>query len=384
MELILQEWENFALTLNPMRASSKLQLRDHAQQMLLVICTDLDTYQGERDSIDKSQGKAPAVSEDTAAEIHASERMNSGFAIEELVAEYRAVRASVLRLWQHRSAAADDHEVEDMLRFNEAIDQSLTESVGRYSRMLRESQSVFLAILGHDVRNPLGAISMGAQILLQDEALTERQQIVAKSIFASTNRVNELVGDLLDFSTSHLGDGIPIKPAPYALGEQCMLVVDEMRAFHPERRIDLVQDGDLDVVWDRSRINQALSNLLGNAVEHGADGEPVSVSVHGGAQIVISVRNMGPVMDVASMRTVFEPAQRFAMRPISERNHAGNDNLGLGLYITREIVAAHGGRISLGSSLLAGTCFTLTLPRMPPNHFLQEKDSQAIPAITSP
>ena len=364
MEVILQEWENFALTLNPLRNSGKLKLRDHAQQMLSVICTDLDTYQGERDGIEKSRGNAPTVAGDTAAEIHASDRMHSGFAIEELLAEYRAMRASVLRLWQRQSTEANQLEVEDMLRFNEAVDQSLTESVARFSSMLRESQNVFMAILGHDVRNPLGAISMGAQILMYDAALPANHQKVAGRILDSTTRVNELVGDLLDFSTSHLGGGIPIKPAPYPLGPQCELVIGEMRTFHPQRMITLDLEGDLDVVWDRARINQALSNLVGNAVQHGAESEPVWVTVHGADEIVITVRNLGEVMEAASMRTIFDPAKRFAMRPVNQRNQTGNDHLGLGLYITREIIGAHGGRIGLTSTALAGTTFTLTLPRL--------------------
>lgn len=363
MEVILQEWENFALTLNPLRSSGKLKLRDHAQQMLYVICTDLDTHQNETDGIDKSRGLAPSVGADTAAEIHADDRMHSGFAVEELLAEYRAMRASVLRLWQAQASTDDTLELEDMLRFNEAVDQSLTESVGRFSSLVRDSQNVFIAILGHDVRNPLGAISMGAQILMYDETLPVNHQKVAMRILDSTTRVTELVGDLLDFSTSHLGGGIPVNPAEYDLGQQCELVVGEMRTAHPERQITLEMTGDLSVTWDRARINQALSNLVGNAVQHGTSGEPVWVSVHGGDEVVITIQNLGQIMDPSSMRTLFDPGKRFAMRPANQRNNGGQDHMGLGLYITREIVAAHDGRIQVTSTNTDGTTFTLTLPR---------------------
>lgn len=369
IEIILQEWENFALTLNPLRTSGKVKLRDHAQQMLYVICTDLDTFQGEHDSIEKSKGNAPAVSGDTAAEIHASDRVNSGFAIEDLLAEYRAMRSSVLRLWQFQMNVLGPLEVADMLRFNEAVDQSLAESVARFSEMLRDSQNVFMAILGHDVRNPLGAISMGAQILMYDENLPVAHQSVVGRILDSTTRVNELVGDLLDFSTSHLGGGIPITPAAYDLAPPCELVIGEMRTFHPERQIALEMSGNLVVTWDRARINQALSNLVANAVQHGAEGQPVWVTVQdAAADVTITVQNQGPAMDAASMRTIFDPAKRFAMRPLKERNHTGNDNLGLGLYITREVVSAHGGRIALSSTEVEGTTFTLTLPRVAHAH----------------
>jgi hypothetical protein len=116
MEVILQEWEDFAITLEPLADSTKKKLRDHAQQMLLVICADLDTYQGEQESIEKSKGNAAPGSDDTCAEAHAEDRAESGFAIEELMAEYRAMRASVLRLWQQSEAGADALALQDMLR----------------------------------------------------------------------------------------------------------------------------------------------------------------------------------------------------------------------------------------------------------------------------
>lgn len=364
IEVILQEWENFAVTLNPLRNSSKIKLRDHAQQMLYVICTDLDTHQDENAGIDKSRGLSPTTGSDTAAEIHAVDRMNSGFAIEDLLAEYRAMRASVLRLWQAQASGDDALEVDDMLRFNEAVDQSLTESVGRFSTMVRDSQNVFIAILGHDVRNPLGAISMGAQILMYDESLPANHQKVAMRIMDSTTRVAELVSDLLDFSTGHLGGGIPVTRAEYELGLQCELVVGEMRIGHPEREITLDMTGELTVNWDRARVNQALSNLVGNAVQHGAKEHPVWVTVHGGDKdVVITIQNLGQLMEAASMRTLFDPGKRFAMRPPNQRNNGGDDHLGLGLYITREVVAGHDGKIQVTSTEQGGTTFTLTIPR---------------------
>jgi signal transduction histidine kinase len=364
MEVILQEWEDFAVTLHPLADSSKGKLRDHAQLMLKAICTDLDTYQGESDSIEKSKGNSPALNEDTAAEIHAADRMQSGFSIEELMAEYRAMRASVLRLWQRRVKQPDELAVQDMLRFNEAIDQSLAESVARFSTMLRESQNVFLAILGHDVRNPLGAISMGAQILMLDESLAPKSAAIAARIQGSTKRVNELVSDLLDFSTSHLGGGIPIKPAPLDFAPECRQVVEEIRAFHPERSVEFSVSGDRNVIWDGARVSQALSNLIANAIQHGAADHPVWVAVAGGDEVVFSIQNMGTRVGPAHLRSMFDPAKQFAIRSASERSNSDSDNLGLGLYITREIVGAHGGTIRVTSTDAEGTTFTVTLPRV--------------------
>ena len=337
--------------------------RDHAQQMLVVICADLDTDQDDQESIEKSKGNAPAEANDTAAESHAADRLESGLSIEELMAEYRAMRASVLRLWQNRVKGADELAVQDMLRFNEAIDQSLTESIARYSQLTRDTQNVFLAILGHDVRNPLGAISMGAQVLLLDATLSSKQRKIAERITTSTRRVNDIVSDLIDFSTSNLGGGMPIKPAPMDFGPQCTHIVEEIRAFHPEHHIKLELAGDLNVTWDRVRINQALSNLVANATQHGAKDQPIRVSVQGFDAITLTIQNMGEPMAPSHLRTLFDPAKRIAVRSASARAADDADHLGLGLYITRDIINAHGGAITVSSTLTEGTTFTVTLPR---------------------
>ncbi|MET0855746.1 MAG: HAMP domain-containing sensor histidine kinase [Telluria sp.] len=363
MEVILQEWEDFAITLHPLADSTKKKLRDHAQQMLLVICIDLDTYQCEQDSIEKSKGNAAPDSDDTAAEAHAEDRAESGFTIEELMAEYRAMRASVLRLWQQREAGADALAVQDMLRFNEAIDQSLTESVARYSEVTRDSQNVFLAILGHDVRNPLGAIGMGAQVLSRDAQLPANSRAIAERIWRSTQRVNEIVSDLLDFSSSSLGGGMPIKPELFNFEPECKMIVEELQAFHPDRTINLAVSGNLDVVWDRARVNQALSNLVANAIHHGDKTAPIWVTVAGGTEVSMEIRNMGAIADRSRLATLFDPGKRFNMQPAATRDNDGSEHLGLGLYITRDIVNAHGGRIDVASTQAQGTTFRVTLPR---------------------
>jgi len=363
IEVILQEWEDFAETLHPLVGSNRQKLRDHAQQMLVVICADLDTYQGDQESIEKSKGNGPAEANDTAAESHAADRLESGLSIEELMAEYRVMRASVLRLWQNRVNGADELAVRDMLRFNEAIDQSLTESIARYSQLTRDTQNVFLAILGHDVRNPLGAIGMGAQVLLLDATLPSKHRKIAERITASTRRVNDIVSDLIDFSTSNLGGGMPIKPAPMDFGPQCTHIVEEIRAFHPKHHIKLELAGDLNVTWDRVRINQALSNLVANATQHGAKDQPIRVSVQGFDAITLTIQNMGEPMAPSHLRTLFDPAKRIAVRSASARAGDDADHLGLGLYITRDIINAHGGAITVSSTLSEGTTFTVTLPR---------------------
>lgn len=363
MEVILQEWEDFAVTFQPLSSASKAQLRDHAKAMLKVICLDLETAQAVEEGIQKSKGLGPEGSEETAAESHAEDRLMSGFSIEELMAEYRAMRASVLRLWQEKVKSADEFDLQDMLRFNEAIDQSLTESIARYSSMLRESQHIFLAILGHDVRNPLGAISMGAQIIMHDEALPEKHQRVARQVLKSTQRVTEIVADLLDYSTSHLGGGIPVTAAAIDFREECEAVINEMKVFHPGRTFELEMHGDLHVHWDAARISQALSNLLANAVQHGSATEPISITIRREkSDVVWVIQNEGDVIAPARLRTMFDPVKTFAIKSTSERSASQTNNLGLGLYIAREITTAHGGEIRVSSTAALGTTFTVKIP----------------------
>ena len=366
MEAILQDWEDFARTIHAtIHLMTTKELRDHAEAMLKVVATDLDTYQARQEGIDKSQGLAPPVAGDTPAETHGAERISSGFTIEQLTAEYRALRASVLRLWQDDIINITAGEIKDMVRFNEAIDQSLAEAVSRYSEMQRDSQNLFMAILGHDVRSPLGAISMGAQMLASNPGLTPNAVKTAALIVSSSNRVAEIVSDLLDFSTSHLGDGIPVTTYPMDFSPVCTTIVEEMRLFHPGRLIRLEIAGNMEVIWDSSRISQAFGNLITNAIDHGSAEEPVVVKVgeNSNDEISWTIQNAGEVISSAQLRTIFDPAKRFALRPASERKLSDKINLGLGLYIAREIILAHGGRIGITSNIEVGTIFTIHLPR---------------------
>ncbi|HEX8611069.1 MAG TPA: HAMP domain-containing sensor histidine kinase [Telluria sp.] len=362
-EAILQEWEDFASTLHALTSATKAQLRDHAKAILAAICLDLETYQSVQEGIDKSKGNAPSAAAETAAEAHALDRLQAGFSVEELMAEYRALRASVLRLWQSRVKQADESDMQDMLRFNEAIDQSLMESLAHFSAMQRDAQNVFLAILGHDVRNPLGAIGMGTQLILQDSTLAPRHLKVAAQVLRSTQRVTDIVADLLDYATSHLGGGIPVTLAHYDLSAECRSVVQEMKLFHPERQFSVEVEDDIKVAWDRARMSQALSNLLANAVQHGAATSPIWVTVgRQGTDVMMVVQNEGEIISSARLRAMFDPAKSFAMKSTSERSASQSANLGLGLYITHEIVLAHGGNIWVSSTELEGTTIKMQIP----------------------
>ncbi|GJJ02842.1 two-component sensor histidine kinase [Duganella rhizosphaerae] len=371
LEPILKEWEEFAASLAPLEDATRVQLRDHAAAVLRVIAHDLDTPQEEYQSIAKSKGLAKTAGADTAAETHAEERVAAGFSGEQVMAEYRALRSSVLRLWARSTDLTTPDDFQDMIRFNEAIDQAQTESMARYSRMLREAQNLFLAILGHDVRTPLGAVSMGAQVLLMDQTLPSKALKVGLRILNSSKRMDAMVRDLLDFSTTHLGEGIPIDPRTVDLLEICRHTMDEAKTFHPDRQFELTADGHFVGAWDAQRMGQAFSNLISNAIEHSTPGSAIRVSIVGLAnEVVYQVQNQAELLSATKLRTLFDPIKRFAIRPTSERVGARMQNLGLGLYVVKEIVSAHDGKISVTSSTDGGVTFTVRLPRQTPHRGL--------------
>ncbi|HYR12304.1 MAG TPA: sensor histidine kinase, partial [Longimicrobium sp.] len=258
-EPILAEWEAFARTCTPASSAMDITaLRDHANEMLTVIAADLATPQGGTAQEEKSKGNAPSTESElvTAAEEHGAGRAESGFTMEQMVSEYRALRASVIRLWVQARGELKPADVEDLTRFNEAIDQSLAESVTRYTEELDHSKEMFLAILGHDLRTPLGAVFTSSRFMLDTDELQEPFLTLTRRIASSATRMVHLVGDLLDFTRSRLGGGIPIERAPMNMGKAVHDVVDEIAAVHPSRTIEIDARGELEGEWDCARISQ--------------------------------------------------------------------------------------------------------------------------------
>ena len=223
-----------------------------------------------------------------------------------------------------------------------------------------EARERFIGILGHDLRNPLAAITMGVEML---GGLPEPHCHVVARVGRSAQRMDAMIRDVLDFARGRLGDGIPVVPSQVDLHRLCKEIVAEMTQAYPARTFRFEAAGDLRGDWDPDRVEQVLSNLVGNAVTHGEGAIRVTAS-DAGDDVIMTVHNEGAEIPAAVLPTLFDPFSR-ATQAVSGK-HGAADGLGLGLYIASEIVHAHGGTISVSSVQSEGTTFAIRWPRKPP------------------
>jgi signal transduction histidine kinase len=334
-----------------------LALRDHARPLLEAMAADLPTPQTPEAQSQKAWGRAPQLADapHTAAQTHAILRAQSGFDINQLAAEYRALRASVLKLWIDDCQAEVPH-FDDIIRFNEAMDQAIAESVRSFSAEVERSRNLFLGMLGHDMRSPLQTIQATASYLTRINA-GEGVSTAADRLIRTGARMQALLDDLSDFNRTQLGLGINIVPSDVDLAAVFADETDQLRAAHPDRQIVLEAPASLRGVWDGPRLQQLLGNLVVNAIRYGAHDRPVWVTITGDeTDVRFEVRNAGAAIELALLPRLFDPLQRGP-----EAGTRRGTSLGLGLFIAREIAAAHGGTIDVRSD--EETVFTVRLPR---------------------
>lgn len=364
LESIGAQFEAFARTLSPAsRGMSDVALRDHVAEILRAIAADMESPQSEPERQSKSEGRAPATGGgETSAAAHGAMRQLGGFDLNQLGAEFRALRATVLRLWKEHLTTFDADTLEQMTRFNEGLDQAIAESTVSYSARVAESRDLFLAVLGHDLRSPLGSLSGCVQLLATFHPSEEKRRKALEIANRSVAAMDTMLTDLLEYTRSRLGRGIEVALGTADFGALCEATVEEMRAAHPGSEFVFERAGDLELEIDGARMHQVLTNLLGNAVQHGDPTHPVRVEVRGERDsVVASVSNRGAPIPAASQADIFNPMVQLA-RAKSRHDVRPVTSMGLGLFIAREIVKAHGAEINVTSSEAEGTVFTIRMP----------------------
>ncbi len=363
IESVLTEWECFARSFGTVTdGMSKIALRDHAELILLTVAKDIESAQTEAERDSKSKGlEISAVASETFAAIHGALRHLDGFDLVQVAAEYRALRAAVLRLWKSHVDPEAVGVLEQVMRFNESIDQSLAESIKSYSERVDNSRDTFLAVLGHDLRGPLSTISACLHILGREgstPAQIAKATRIGKRGIAVTK---ELIDELLEYTRTRLGKGIEVNPKPVDLSAWCRETFDEITAANPGRAMTANIAPNIHLSVDAPRIRQVLDNLLRNALQHGDPAFPVELVVRQHRnQAELAVRNQGVPIPSKALHVIFNPLVQIESEKQGVKQPSSS--LGLGLFIAREIATGHGGTIAVKSSAEKGTIFTVRLP----------------------
>jgi signal transduction histidine kinase len=362
IERIAADWEQFAATLLPEEEFSKSTLRNGIVEMLTEIANDMDRAQSAGQQQKKSEGDAKRGNRiDTAADKHAVERVNMGVSSRHLISEFRALRATIVRLWQPSEAAFDKGSLLDLIRFNEAVDQLLAQAAEKFADETSRSRDLFLGILGHDLRNPLAAISGWANLQLRAKTL-DRQAEIASHILNSSSRMSHMITDLIELTRVRFGSGIVLRRTPADMRQIGVKAIEEMESIYPDRIFQLNCNDEVSGEWDAVRMTQVLSNLLGNAVQHGSTSFPITITAKGNDhEVELAVHNQGAAISPNAIPMLFDSLFQgeSGERAADDRS----SSLGLGLYIAKEIISAHGGSIEVRSSDDEGTTFVAHLPR---------------------
>ncbi|WP_124076982.1 sensor histidine kinase [Burkholderia gladioli] len=359
-DLVLN-WSEYAQTLSPEgHPLPEPPLRQAGADILRAIAANMRSPQSAAQQHYKAQGSRDAEFDfNRLTRRHADGRVGQGFDINDVVAEFRALRAAVLRRWAEAAPAASAHALQDMTRFNEAVDQALAETVRAYTSRAERSRDLFVAMVSHDLRSPLNAITTGAYVFGRAAGMSESAQRLVGIVERGAARMMAMLDDLLVFTQSRLSDTLPLHLELTDLSVLIPEALDELHAAFQATEVDLQLSGPLAGTWDRRRVQQLLMNLLTNAARYG-DGR-IAVRTEGrDGQIILQVFNRGAAIPPELLPTLFDPLTR-SRSPNREGRAAG---VGLGLFICQSIVHAHGGEIDVASTE-QGTTFTVTLPTQP-------------------
>ncbi|WP_386067069.1 ATP-binding protein [Tahibacter sp. UC22_41] len=353
---ILEEWTRFATTLEPFDSrTSPEELRNDAARVLAAIAADLRRAQEPQAQHAKSQGRSDAGAVPEADE-HGRVRQRSGLSAVAVASEFRALRATVLRLWLPVSAVLDAQGVDDLVRFNEAVDQAQSGALRAFSVVTERERNLLMGVVAHDLRGPLQAVVLLGEIVLRNHPPLAKVDAFA-SLRRAAARMGGIVNDLQTVIGGRLERALAVHPAPMDLAEVAEQVVAEATAEYRDHRFLLDAERPMAGEWDRERLAQVLSNLIRNAAAHGSAGGTIRVRLRSSEDGPrIEVHNQGAPIPAEDRERLFEALTQGRDRE-SDTLH-----MGLGLYIVREIVRGHGGSVFLESEDATGTTFTVRLP----------------------
>jgi signal transduction histidine kinase len=361
-EDLLRRWTRRVLSDPRVPEASRLsepELRDHIPRLI-------DRIVGCLEAADQGQAAGQANDVDSDGKDHAHHRLAEDYSLTEALSELSHFRAAILDLCAVHGVTL---EVDAARTLHAAIDQAMISGSDVMEHAAREKsreraafRERFMGILGHDLRSPLQAINLATAIVLKHHDTTDAIALLARRIAGSADRMGRMIADLLDLTRARQGGGIPIELKQADLGAIVQQAIDEVAVAHPDRTIDLDAQGEASGAWDPDRMAQVMANLVSNALDYSPVGTPVRVVLRAEAGYVsVAVNNRGSTIAPEVMARLFEPFVQGAQ----EGRVAQGQGLGLGLFIVRQIVEAHGGSIGVASTKEEGTTFTVRLPHGP-------------------
>ena len=299
---------------------------------------------------------------------HAVSRLGHGVDLETLSIEHQIMRSVILENLLEVEASREVRAA--LIRLNQGIDLAINDSIHHYTKTRESVRERFVGILGHDLRNPIHAVSLAAASMVATPCSESKHARMAAMIVRSSDRMMRMIADVIDFAHAQLGEGIPTVPKLCDMADLCDEAIAELRLVHPHRQLRVTREGDTTGHWDRDRLLQVASNLVANAIQHGED--PIHVSVRESVDrfsVHLRVENSGPPIAPERLKTLFDP---FASG--GEDTRRVREHLGLGLYIVRQIALAHGATVDITSDERC-TAFEIRWPRTP-RDLIQPKDRQ--------
>jgi len=359
-EAVVERAVEFARSVDVSPALDASSLRDHLPEIVQAIVADLREPQTAAEAVEKSEGQAstPPGQRRSAAGTHALHRAHSGYSIANLVSEYRALRASVLRLW---ADAPHEHRVppNDVTRFNEAIDQAIAESVHYFAEESERWRNIFLGVLGHDLRNPLNAILLTSEYIA-GHAVDGPIAKAAQRLIRSGEHMRELLDKLLVYNRAQLGGSFEVEKAEVDLVQACRDEIELLHDSMPEARITFQAPAGLLAACDAGRIRESLANLVVNAQKYGTRGGEIRVALREtGTGVELAVSNTGDDIPQDMLDSIFDPLRRGG----ESSGESERVSMGLGLFVVKQVAQAHGGTagvVSAGGT----TTFKLEFPAL--------------------